>query len=762
MDTATIEPTANDALSTAEARLPSPTPVDRINELYRGEIFSEETAQVARDRIHWMCSQCEGQAVLDVGCSQGIASILLAREGFMVTAIDMHPESIAFARAEIARESPTVQRRLTLLETDLESLPEDPAFDTILLGEVIEHQARPDRLLAAAKARLRPGGRLVVTTPFGLHPHADHKVSLFPSDLAALADRSALGLANVEVDGSYMRCLMLERDAARGQPDTAELLRLTQQATFKSQQSLFERLADRSEQLKKKSDSLRIAQRKLAETQAKLEVPLKTAEANASKLSLELKSLRSEHQEAIASLKRSHAQELQARLSPEVASKLTSRLSELEAALEAAQAEHQASLEAARAEHQASLGAVQAEHRASLETFEAAQAEHHASLEAVQAERRTSALTSKHELQLAMDSSDRLRVALNHALATLKATKAKNAYRLGETLAIGVKSPANLVALPGKIFSLWREVQASRRAPADSGDTDDPVAAQSSSVAAPRGRKDAAKQGKALAEASSSDDQASRSASQPEAQSLDLDKLRELMKSGGAAAVKARLLDERDRVDSEQLAFQVLQVGKAAAAAGDSHGDFELAQTALTLSQSEKILRGFFWAAQRASRFEHACQAIRDLERLYGPQPKPDQLDVLDKLRRSPAYQLVALEWVVDKPTQPVVGIPGRICYVLHNSLPYSSGGYATRAQGVSSGLSLRATRSLSLHARAFRSTPSRNSPPSRCRWRKRSTACASCASSTRNAHQACRCCRTCSLPPTRWNSACVHCARRR
>lgn len=31
--------------------------------------------------------------------------------------------------------------------------------------------------------------------------------------------------------------------------------------------------------------------------------------------------------------------------------------------------------------------------------------------------------------------------------------------------------------------------------------------------------------------------------------------------------------------------------------------------------------------------------------------------------------------------------VPGRLCYVLHNSLPYSSGGYATRAHGVATGL---------------------------------------------------------------------------
>ncbi|MCH7628746.1 MAG: hypothetical protein IH997_08525, partial [Proteobacteria bacterium] len=61
-----------------------PIPADRISELYLGEVASDEASEVARERIHWMCSHARGETVLDIGCSQGIAAILLAREGFVV------------------------------------------------------------------------------------------------------------------------------------------------------------------------------------------------------------------------------------------------------------------------------------------------------------------------------------------------------------------------------------------------------------------------------------------------------------------------------------------------------------------------------------------------------------------------------------------------------------------------------------------------------------------------------------------------------
>lgn len=249
-----------------------PVPVDRISELYRGEIFSDEDVRIARDRIHWMCAQCEGDSVLDVGCSQGIASILLAREGFAVTAIDVHPDSVAYARTELARETPAVQSRLSIVETDLATLAPGAAFDSILLGEVIEHQARPDRLLREAKSRLNPLGRMIVTTPFGLHPHPDHKVSLFPSDLVRFAREMGMAISRLQVDGSYMRCVYeMRSEPVLRYPELEDLLDCTQRATLEAEQRLHSLLGERDDQLKKRADAHKITQRKLAEATAALD-----------------------------------------------------------------------------------------------------------------------------------------------------------------------------------------------------------------------------------------------------------------------------------------------------------------------------------------------------------------------------------------------------------------------------------------------------------------------------------------------------------
>lgn len=702
-DGAASPPEAGVAAATADDRPVSPIAPDRINELYRGEIFADETAQVARERIHWMCARCEGRAVLDVGCSQGIASILLAREGFEVTAIDPHPESIAFARAEFTRESAAVQRRLTLLESDLESLPSQAMFDTILLGEVIEHQVRPDRLLAEAKARLRPGGRLVVTTPYGLHPHPDHKVSLFPADLVVLAERIGLGVADLEVEGDYMRCVMLAPDAAPTRLDAGALLRITQRATLWSQRQLHDRLAERSEQLKKKSDSLRVAQRKLADADARLATQTQAAEANAAKASAQLEALQSRHEQASAALAQAHEQEL--------AAARHEALKAREASLNTLRADHQREIAALRAQLDSAQRELQSRPTPeALAGLEQRAAELQRAVDEAQAEQRSAAFTLDHERRQAREIQERLKALLNGARAEVKAIKSKNAYRLGDTLAIGMRSPAEMVALPGKILRLWREVRASRRARALLG-AEDPLSdprrdAASGPAAQPLApRLETTEVGPRARGQRGADRRAMRSAAEPAATragrpgkaqqraaqaapgDLDIDCLRTMLASEGATAVHDRLLRARGRIDDEQLAYRMLQVGKEAADAGDGDAAFGFAQAALALCRSEKILRGFFWAAQRARRFEEACGAIRDLERLYGDHPKPEQQAVLNKLRTSPAYQLTALEFVVESPTQPLAGVPGRVAYVLHNSLPYSSGGYGTRSHGVATGL---------------------------------------------------------------------------
>jgi len=82
---------------------------DRISERYKGETSSEKGQSMARQRINWMCRQVEGKNVIDIGCSQGIVSILLARQGFEVVGVDIDDKAIEYANADRANEPPEVQ-----------------------------------------------------------------------------------------------------------------------------------------------------------------------------------------------------------------------------------------------------------------------------------------------------------------------------------------------------------------------------------------------------------------------------------------------------------------------------------------------------------------------------------------------------------------------------------------------------------------------------------------------------------------------------
>ncbi len=106
-----------------------------------------------------------GGTVLDLGCAQATASILLAEEGFKVTAVDANSESIAYAKLRVEFGD------ITFLCTDVTKLSLDRKFDAILLGEVLEHVPRPGALVQQCRGMLREGGITIITTPNALSPH---------------------------------------------------------------------------------------------------------------------------------------------------------------------------------------------------------------------------------------------------------------------------------------------------------------------------------------------------------------------------------------------------------------------------------------------------------------------------------------------------------------------------------------------------------------------------------------------------------------
>lgn len=215
---------------------------DRVSELYLGQIFSEANQLICRRRINWMCSQATGRDVLDVGCSQGIASILLAREGFTVTGIDVEEAAIHFAGKLLAGEPESVQKAVTFLRTDGAAMPfGDASFDSVLMGEVIEHLVHPERVLAEITRVLKPGGRLVLTTPLGLHVYHDHKRPYYPTDFTDLLERF-VAIESISFMDKYQWCI-----ATKGKPAESFWARLAEVrellAGFESEMLRFEESA---------------------------------------------------------------------------------------------------------------------------------------------------------------------------------------------------------------------------------------------------------------------------------------------------------------------------------------------------------------------------------------------------------------------------------------------------------------------------------------------------------------------------------------
>ncbi|MFP3898638.1 MAG: class I SAM-dependent methyltransferase [Dehalococcoidia bacterium] len=197
---------------------------DRISELYRGEVFAQAARSVARRRIHWICERAQGHSVMDIGCSQGIVSTLLARQGLEVVGVDSSVAAIEYANADRAKESPAVRERLSYILGDLyeTQLPEH-TFNTVIMGEFLEHQARPDRAVTRAYDLLAQGGKLIVTVPFGLFVRPDHKQTFYMASLYKLIF-PCFAISEVEMIGRYL-CLVCKRreTVLEGEPHTIEL-----------------------------------------------------------------------------------------------------------------------------------------------------------------------------------------------------------------------------------------------------------------------------------------------------------------------------------------------------------------------------------------------------------------------------------------------------------------------------------------------------------------------------------------------------------
>lgn len=101
-----------------------------------------------------------GKNILDIGCAQGNIATLLAEEGFETVALDLNQKFLNYAKKK--REFGKVK----YVCANAMNLPfKKNNFDTVILGEIIEHVAYPEKLIAESKKVLKKEGILIITTP---------------------------------------------------------------------------------------------------------------------------------------------------------------------------------------------------------------------------------------------------------------------------------------------------------------------------------------------------------------------------------------------------------------------------------------------------------------------------------------------------------------------------------------------------------------------------------------------------------------------
>ena len=101
------------------------------------------------------------RSICDLGCGNGHIAGRLALLGYDVTGIDASHSGIRIAQ----QTYPEVKFVEAMIDSDPQHATRQ-SFDLVISSDVIEHLYRPSDLLEAAFSLLKPGGQLLLGTPY--------------------------------------------------------------------------------------------------------------------------------------------------------------------------------------------------------------------------------------------------------------------------------------------------------------------------------------------------------------------------------------------------------------------------------------------------------------------------------------------------------------------------------------------------------------------------------------------------------------------
>jgi SAM-dependent methyltransferase len=162
-----------------------------------------------------LADRCAGRDVLEAGCGEGYGADLIADVARSVFGLDYDEATVAHVRARYPR--------VDIRHGNLAELPlEDGAVDVVVNFQVIEHLWDQAQFVAECHRVLRPGGRILISTPnrITFSPGRDtplnpfHTRELNAAELSELLE--AAGFAIEGVYGVFHGTGLLELDARHG------------------------------------------------------------------------------------------------------------------------------------------------------------------------------------------------------------------------------------------------------------------------------------------------------------------------------------------------------------------------------------------------------------------------------------------------------------------------------------------------------------------------------------------------------------------
>jgi SAM-dependent methyltransferase len=174
---------------------PQPAGADALDDELAGTLDALEGADAYADWVISCFDDRVGERILEVGAGVGTMTKRLAERG-RVVAVEPSARGAAALRAAVAGDE-----RVEVVEGDLSAVPAEPAFDTAVLINVLEHIPDDVAALRQIAERLDPGGTVLCFVPAHawLHSRFDdrigHQRRYRRSGLA-----EALGAAGFEVE----------------------------------------------------------------------------------------------------------------------------------------------------------------------------------------------------------------------------------------------------------------------------------------------------------------------------------------------------------------------------------------------------------------------------------------------------------------------------------------------------------------------------------------------------------------------------------